>query len=241
MTESPDRAPSVAPVSVGMPTHVSLMLAVVAGLTDLTGFLTLGHVFTAHVTGNIALLAADLIREDTLKLQQLIVAPVFVAAVCLALVLARWCRSSGFSALRALLWMQFGLLTLAAIVATLSTASSLQIGAVAATTAFAVIAIACQFAIAQVVQPGSAATATMTVNVTNTVLLLFELHDTDGREAVELRRRLRKSASMVLGFFCGCLIAAMTVKECGYRAWWLPALLAGALAFLCQRDPRTAH
>jgi hypothetical protein len=31
------------------------LLSVIAGMVDFTGFFTLGHIFTAHVTGNIVL------------------------------------------------------------------------------------------------------------------------------------------------------------------------------------------
>ena len=33
-------------------------LSVIAGMVDLTGFFTLGHIFTAHITGNLVVAAA---------------------------------------------------------------------------------------------------------------------------------------------------------------------------------------
>ncbi|HXA37903.1 MAG TPA: DUF1275 family protein, partial [Phenylobacterium sp.] len=46
------------------------LLAVIAGMVDLTGFLTLGNVFTAHVTGNLVVLAAVAVRGGPLNLAQ---------------------------------------------------------------------------------------------------------------------------------------------------------------------------
>src|SRR5712675_343906 len=37
--------------------RLPLLLSMIAGMVDSTGFFTLGHVFTAHVTGNIVLAA----------------------------------------------------------------------------------------------------------------------------------------------------------------------------------------
>jgi Protein of unknown function (DUF1275) len=43
------------------------LLSVIAGMVDLTGFFTLGNIFTAHVTGNLVLATAALVRGGRVK------------------------------------------------------------------------------------------------------------------------------------------------------------------------------
>src|SRR5215813_2566774 len=91
-------------------TTLLLVLSVVAGLVDVTGFLSLGKVFTAHITGNLVLVAADMANGAAPPAMQLISIPVFAAAVALAYLLAR--RLSPALGGRALLLVQSVLLFL---------------------------------------------------------------------------------------------------------------------------------
>ena len=57
------------------------LLSVIAGMVDLTGFFTLGHVFTAHVTGNLAILASHYAIGSFAEIGPLLAVPVFVAVL----------------------------------------------------------------------------------------------------------------------------------------------------------------
>ena len=59
------------------------LLSVIAGMVDLIGFLSLG-IFTAHVTGNIVVVGALLVRHDHVNPAQILAIPVFILAVLAA-------------------------------------------------------------------------------------------------------------------------------------------------------------
>src|SRR5262249_5751858 len=57
------------------------LLSVIAGMVDLTGFLNLGNLFTAHITGNLVVIGALVVRGGRINLGQILAIPVFVLAV----------------------------------------------------------------------------------------------------------------------------------------------------------------
>src|SRR5215470_7848149 len=65
------------------------LLSVIAGMVDLTGFFTLGNVFTAHITGNLVVVAAVAVRGGPLNLAQALAIPVFMLALAAVWLIAR--------------------------------------------------------------------------------------------------------------------------------------------------------
>src|SRR5215470_11704457 len=83
------------------------LLSIVAGMVDLTGFFTLGHVFTAHVTGNLVVAAAAAVNGGPFNTAQVLAIPVFMLAVAVVWVIGRASHRRGPSLVRLLLLVHF--------------------------------------------------------------------------------------------------------------------------------------
>src|ERR1700738_3639431 len=151
------------------------LLSVIAGMVDLTGFFTLGNIFTAHVTGNLVVIAAEAVRRGPLNLAQTLSVPVFILAVAAIWLLARASGRRGPGLARLLLIVQFLLLAGVLIFSVITHPSLNPHGLMAGVAVMiAVSAMACQFALLRLAVPGALSTAVMTGNLTNTVLSLLD-------------------------------------------------------------------
>jgi uncharacterized membrane protein YoaK (UPF0700 family) len=65
------------------------LLSVIAGMVDLIGFFTLGHIFTAHVTGNLVVVAAAAVGAGPFHFAQALAIPVFMLALALVWLIAQ--------------------------------------------------------------------------------------------------------------------------------------------------------
>src|ERR1700681_3800552 len=124
------------------------LLSVVAGMVDLTGFLTLGNIFTAHITGNVVLVAALVVRGGRMNPAQILAIPVFIVAVAATWLLAKASSRRGPGLLRLLLSIHF-LLLLGVLIFSIATKPSANPHGLTAciTAMMAVSAMACQFAL----------------------------------------------------------------------------------------------
>lgn len=209
------------------------LLAVIAGMVDLTGFFTLGNIFTAHITGNLVLAAAALVRGSPLNIAQAIALPVFMGAVAATWLIARACGRHGIPLLRLLLVVQFLLLAAVLVFSIVTRPSADPHGLTAGITAMiAVSAMACQFALLRLACPKVVSTAVMTGNLTNAILSLMEVASKRGALAAADRKHLQESLRLLIGFLIGCLVAAAAVSFAGEWAWSLPVALAAVAVVL---------
>jgi uncharacterized membrane protein YoaK (UPF0700 family) len=203
------------------------VLSVIAGMVDLTGFFMLGNIFTAHITGNLVVASALVVRGGTVNPAQMLAIPVFMIALALVWLIAELSKRRGPSLVRLLLVVQFLLLAAVLVFCVSAKPSSNPHGILALVAALmAVTAMACQYALLRLALPKAISTAVMTGNLTNTVLSIMDaisrghpLMSADGG-------RLKRSLQLLFGFLLGCIIAAMAISTIGEWAWSLPAALA---------------
>src|SRR5258707_14225960 len=87
------------------------VLSVIAGSVDVIGFLGLGGLFIAHITGNLVVLAARSVAGEEASVAHLLSVPVFVMALAAARLLAAGLIRLRITTLRPLLLLQFLLLS----------------------------------------------------------------------------------------------------------------------------------
>ena len=217
------------------------ILSLTAGSTDIIGFLGLDGLFTAHITGNIVVLAAHMVAGDPAIFSYMLSVPVFMLVLLLTRVLASGLERSGLSTLPPLLLLQ--LVFLAAFLGLGVTAGPWRnADALLAVIAgmFGVAAMAVQNALVRISLKGSPTTAVMTTNVTQFVLDLGEiLVGGDAAKIGEARNRAMHALPVILGFTIGCGIGAAFEATAGLWSLVLPAGLALlAFAMGLMRSPR---
>jgi uncharacterized membrane protein YoaK (UPF0700 family) len=202
-------------------------------MVDLTGFLTLGNVFTAHITGNLVLIGALIVRGGHVNPAQILAVPVFVLAVAATWLLARASGADGPRLLRLLLYVHFLLLTAVLVFSAIMKPSAAPHGVKAVIAAMlAVSAMACQFALLRLALPVAPSTAVMTGNLTNAMLSLLNTVSRHESSTATDAARLKASLKLLVGFFGGCVIAGAAVTYLSDWAWTFPVVLAGVAAAL---------
>lgn len=212
--------------------RLPIVLSIIAGMVDFTGFFTLGNIFTAHVTGNLVVAAAALVGDGPVKVAQLLAIPVFMLALSGVWLIARIVRQGPAQLLRLLLGVQFVLLAVVLVVSVSTRASAHAHEPMAGVAAMvAVAAMATQYALLRLAIPGAISTAVMTGNLTNTVLLSLDLLAAGRSRTPEESGRLR-SVGLLIGFLGGCVAAAVAVSVLADWAWTLPVVLAAIAVLL---------
>jgi uncharacterized membrane protein YoaK (UPF0700 family) len=222
------------------------VLSTTAGAVDVIGFLALDGLFTAHITGNLVVLAVHYTTGGFCEVGPLLAVPVFAAVLGLVMLASVAVEKAGYRSGRGLLILQAGLL-----------AGCLGLGVrfgpfadadrpVAVLVGMlAVAAMATQNALVKVGLPGSPSTAVMTTNITQLTVDLATL--TWGRgepdDLAKARHRAGVTFPCVVGFVAGCAAGAALEVYCGLWALALPVGLAAAavpLGELTGNDPARA-
>jgi len=215
------------------------VLSVIAGSVDAIGFLGLGGLFTAHVTGNLVVLAAHLASGGKAPLAPMLSVPVFVAALGLTRLLAGALERTGFASLRPLLLLQF-LLLAGFLVLCASAGPRIDPNTTIAILGgmLGVSAMAVQNALVQISLQGAPSTAVMTTNITR---FMMDMGDVMlGRRPADVakaRDRAMRTWPAIVGFAVGCGLGATCEAAIGLRSLALPAGLA-LLAVAMSANPR---
>ena len=209
-----------------------IVLSVIAGSTDIIGFLGLNGLFTAHITGNLVVLAAHVVAGQPTIFSYILSVPVFMLVLLLTRLLARGLESAGRDTLGPLLLLQ--LLSLAVfLVLCIAAGPWTDPNATAAVFAgmFGVAAMAMQNALVQISLRNTPTTAVMTTNVTHFMLDLGgALVGGDRAEAAKARSRAMHTLPVIIGFATGCGLGAACEAAAGLWSLAMPTGLA-LLAF----------
>src|SRR5260370_35237670 len=142
-----------------------IVLSTTAGAVDVIGFLALGGLFTAHITGNLVVLAAHYVTGRFGQIGPLLSVPVFV--VVLGIVTVLFANKPPRKARRTLLILHAGLLMgFLALGAWLGPFTNPDSGIAVSVGMIDVAAMATQNALVRLELPGFPSTAVRTTNIT---------------------------------------------------------------------------
>ena len=217
------------------------VLSLIAGSIDVIGFLGLGGLFTAHITGNLILIAAHIVSGTRVPTVHLLSVPVFIAVLGLTRLLVAILEAAGLASLRPLLLLQLLLLTgfLAFGVAAGSSVNPDTVMTILAGM-LGVSGMAVQNAMVVMSLKDSPTTAVMTTNITRFVMDVGEiLLGNDPDKVTEARRRARHTFPAIIGFAGGAGLGAACFVVAGLWSLMLPTTLA-LLAFAISRKKLVA-
>lgn len=208
--------------------QLALALAAVAGFVDVVGYLTLHHLFTAHMTGNTSKLGVALGHGDLSAALPLAVVPfLFMAGIASGTVLVDAGRRWAALALQAALvaaYMAYGSTVVRHGTVPDHTASGFY-----ALAALATVALGLQTAALTEVQGATVRTSYISGVLTNIAQAgVRRLAGRGGRD-----RPLRLLALLCVVYLAGATLGSYTLAH--LRLWSL-AIPLGALAVLAARD-----
>jgi uncharacterized membrane protein YoaK (UPF0700 family) len=208
---------------------LTAVLSGAAGAVDAIGFLALGGLFTAHITGNVVVLAAHYVTGRFSGVGPLLAVPVFIVVLGIVTLISGTIERAGYCSRRALLVLQAALLAACLCLgvglgpfANVDSPPAVLVGMLA------VAAMATQNALVKLALPGLPSTAVMTTNTTQLTIDLATLLRSWGTrdDLAQARRRAGVTFPPILGFVAGCAAGAVLEVHCDLWALALPVVLA---------------
>ena len=233
-------APAAADVAIRA---LPFVLSLTAGSTDIIGFLSLNGLFTAHITGNLVVLAAHIVAGDPTILSYILSVPVFMLVLFLTRLLAGSLERAGVPTLQPLLLLQL-LFLVAFLSVCVAGGPWHDANAMFAVIAgiFGVAAMAVQNALVQISLTNTPTTAAMTTNVTHFMLDLGEaLVGRDLAKVARARARAVHTFPVIVGFTIGCASGAAFEAAAGLWSLALPTGLALVAFAMSVADRAAAH
>ncbi|HIK16808.1 MAG TPA: DUF1275 domain-containing protein [Leptolyngbyaceae cyanobacterium M33_DOE_097] len=225
------------------------LLSWVAGFVDTSAFIILFGVFTAHVTGNIALAGSSFVSSDTeTTITRLLMLPIFMVTVMLTSLLARYARYKKWCVFGVLLTTEAIALVVLWIVGTQLSPSlilDVQEEYIFPIAMSGVVAMAIQNALMKEAKGVFKSYIPTTVMTGNTTQLSIDLVQTivskflpDGKqEGAEAIERMSRGVPVIAGFALGGLAAAYFVLVS--ETWWsliFPVVIISILAIAAYVD-----
>ncbi|WP_328321509.1 DUF1275 domain-containing protein [Kribbella sp. NBC_00382] len=204
---------------------VPFLLSFVAGMVDVTSYVLLHGLFTAHITGNVVVLAADAAVHRPVRATVVLAVAVFIAVTAALTVVVDRSQRPPYRWAAPFLWLQFALLVAAALLA--------GPGVETAVALLAVAAMACQNALLHLTFRRAPSTAVMTGNIVASTVALVGL--ATGRSRTPATRAADRVAwttlrPLLFGFVAGCVLGAAASEVVDRLAWLVPAVTSGLLA-----------
>jgi uncharacterized membrane protein YoaK (UPF0700 family) len=205
------------------------VLSTAAGAVDAIGFLALGGLFSAHITGNVVVVAAHYVTGGFSEVGPLLAVPVFVAVLGAVTLASVAVEKAGYSPRRGLLVLQAALLAgCLGLGVGFSPFADADRPMAVCVGMLAVAAMATQNALVRLALPGAPSTAVMTTNTTQLTIDLATLARGLGKPEDLARARHRVSVTLpcVGGFVAGCAAGTALEVHFGLGALALPVILA---------------
>jgi uncharacterized membrane protein YoaK (UPF0700 family) len=204
-----------------------VVLSVIAGSADTTSFLGLG-LFSAHVTGNLVILAAHLVARRADNECLIFSVPLFILVLGLTRLLVAALERLNLCVLRPLLFLQFLLLGSSLVFGVTSGHHrAAEARSIIIAGQLSVAAMAVQNALVELSLHRSPTTVVMTINLTRFIMDAGEVvFGRDPAEVAEARQRAKHTWPVIVGFTAGACLGAACFAVGGLKSLGLPAGLA---------------